>query len=72
MVQPVPPAAQAQQAQAAAQTAIDNDGRIKKSTDLLWYYGIPSKETISAANLIDRLEVAAGVTKWKPNDQKIC
>ena len=71
MVQPVPPAAQAQQAQAAAQTAIDNDGRIKKSTDLLWYYGIPSKETISTANLIDRLEVAAGVTKWKLDDQKI-
>ena len=48
-------------AAAAVGATLAQDKIIKKSTDLPWYYGIPSKETISASDLIDRHEAAAGV-----------
>ena len=51
--------------------ALQDHSRIKRSTDLPWYFGIPSKESISAANLIERLEMAAGVANWDTDDKKI-
>ena len=61
----------AQAAAAAAGAALQADKIIKKSTDLPWYYGIPAKETISASDLITRLEAAAGVSNWDTDDKKI-
>ena len=58
-------------AAAAAGAALQQDKIIKKSTDLPWYYGIPSKETISAADLIDRIKAAAGVSNWDTDNKKI-
>ena len=55
----------------AAGAALQQDKIIKKSTDLPWYYGIPSKETISASDLIDRLEAAAPIAGWDTDDKKI-
>ena len=63
--------AQPAAAAATAGAALQQDKIIKKSTDLLWYYSIPSKETISASDLIDQLEAAAGVANWDTNDKKI-
>ena len=64
----VQPAAAAQQ---GMQQAMQQDKVIKKTTELPWYYGIPAKETISASDLIDRIEAAAGVAGWDTNDKKI-
>ena len=61
----------AQAAAAAANAALQQDKIIKKSTDLPWYYGIPTKETISASDLIDRLEAAAPIAGWDTDEKKI-
>ena len=58
-------------AAAAAGAALQQDKIIKKSTDLPWYYGIPTKETISASDLIDRLEAAAPIAGWDTDEKKI-
>ena len=63
--------APAAQAQAGMAQALQQDQIIKKSSDLPWYYGIPSKETISATDLIDRRKAAAGVAGWDTDDKKI-
>ena len=44
----------------------------KVLTNLPWYYGIPLKETISAANLKDQLEETPGATCWDTDYEKIC
>ena len=64
MVQP------AAAAQAGMAQALQQDKTIKKSTDLPWYYGIPSKETISTTDLIDQLEAAAGVAGWDTDNKR--
>ena len=65
------PAAAAVTAAAAAGATLQQDKIIKKSTDLPWYYGKPSKETISASDLIDQIEAATGVAIWHTDDKKI-
>ena len=65
MVQP------AAAAQAGIAQALQQDTIIKKSTNLPWYYGMPLKETISATDLIDWLEAAAGIAGWDTVDKMI-
>ena len=65
MVQP------AAAAQAGIAQALQQDTIIKKSTNLPWYYGMPLKENISATDLIDWLEAAAGIAGWDTVDKMI-
>ena len=53
---------------AAAAVAAAN--RIKKATDLPPFFGVPSKDTCSARQLMDRMTHAARIAGWANADQK--
>lgn len=58
------------QAQQDAQNALLHHDRVRRSTDLPTYHGIPGKDTISARDLIKRFETAAGIAKWTEAEKK--
>ena len=49
--------------------ALQQDKIIKKSADL-YGFGIPSKATISATYLIDRLKAASSVAGWDTDGKR--
>ena len=55
-------------AQQAVQDALLAHDRIRRSTDLPLFYGVPGKDTVSAKTLVDRLQVTAGIAGW--NDKR--
>lgn len=57
--------------QQQVQDALLAHDRIQRSTELPVFYGIPHKETVTARNLIDRLETTARIAAW-PNDARKC
>ena len=64
----VAPAAAANAGMAAALLQHD---RVRRSTELPLFYGRKEKDTITARNLIVRLETASDIAQW-PNDARRC
>ena len=52
------------------QDALLQHDRVRRSTDLPVFFGVPQKDIISARNLIDRLETAAQVAAWNTDKRK--
>ena len=48
----------------ALQTALNNHERAKRSTDIPLFYGSKDKDTVTAQQLVDRIERAAGIANW--------
>lgn len=52
------------------QAALLQHDRVRRSSDLPVYYGVPQKETISARDLIERLEKTAEIAEWATDKRK--
>lgn len=52
------------------QAALLQHDRVRRSTDLPVYYGVPQKETISARDLIERFEKTAEIAEWATDKRK--
>jgi len=57
-------------AQLNVQNALLQHDRVQRSTDLPVYYGIPHKETISARDLVERLQKTADIAAWATDKRK--
>ncbi len=56
---------------AQIQQALNDHDHIKRSTEILLYYGHKDKDTISACLLIYSVEKAANIAAWANNAWKI-
>ena len=63
--------AQPAAAPAGLQAALQQHANVKKATELPLFYGNPRKDTISARDLIKRLEKAATTAGWNTDAQKL-
>ena len=64
------PGAAGAQAQAAHLAALGAHDKIRRSSELPLFYGNRTRDTISAMNLVDRLENAANIAKWDTDERK--
>jgi len=54
------------QAAADLQQALQNNERVRKASELPLFFGVPSKDTISAKHFLDRIAHAARIAGWGP------
>jgi hypothetical protein len=54
----------------AALAALAAHDRIRKTTDILLFFGNKAKETVMPQQLIERLEMAATVATWNTDERK--
>ena len=64
------PGAAGAQAQAAHLAALGAHDKIRRSSELPLFYGNRTRDTISAKNLVDRLENAANIANWNTDERK--
>lgn len=55
---------------AAINNALIQHDRVRRTTDIPLFHGVPSKDTISPQQLLDRLERAARVANWNTDELK--